>query len=145
MNRFLFTLLTLLALLLAVPAHAQLPPGEQAMRVELVPEGRAAAPGGTVTLAFVMRPRQGWHGYWLNPGDAGRPDEVAWRLPPGASAGPLRYPMPDRLLIAGLMNYVFERDYAILADLSVPADARPGSVLPIAARLDYLACTDEIC
>jgi DsbC/DsbD-like thiol-disulfide interchange protein/cytochrome c biogenesis protein CcdA len=146
MNRLPLFLLTLLALLLgAAPARAQLPGAERAMSVELVPEGRSAAPGSTVTLAFVMRPREGWHGYWSNPGLAGRPNEVTWRLPPGASAGPLRYPVPERLLIAGIMNYVYERDYAMLVDLRVPADARPGTAVPIAARLDYLACTDRIC
>jgi DsbC/DsbD-like thiol-disulfide interchange protein/cytochrome c biogenesis protein CcdA len=137
-------LLTLLALF-AAPAAAQLAPGERAIAVELVPEGRTVAPGGTATLAFVMRPRPGWHGYWVNPGDAGRPDEVRWRLPAGVAAGELRYPVPERLIISGLMNYVFERDYAILAELRVPAGSAPGSVLPIAAQLDYLACTDRIC
>ncbi|HEX8217198.1 MAG TPA: thioredoxin family protein [Allosphingosinicella sp.] len=141
MNRWLFLLLALFA----APAQAQLAPGEQAIAVALVPEGRTVAPGSTVTLAFVMRPREGWHGYWVNPGDAGRPDEVSWRLPAGASVGTLRYPVPERLIISGLMNYVFERDYAILAELRVPPDAVPGTALPIAARLDYLACTDEIC
>jgi thiol:disulfide interchange protein len=141
MNRWLILLLALLT----APAHAQLAPGEQAIAVSLLPEGRSVAPGGIVTLAFVMRPRAGWHGYWLNPGDAGRPDEVRWRLPAGASAGPLRYPVPQRLIVQGLMNYVYERDYALLADLRVPANAAPGTVLPVAARLDYLACTDRVC
>ncbi|HEX8654710.1 MAG TPA: thioredoxin family protein [Allosphingosinicella sp.] len=141
MNRWLLFLLALLA----IPAQAQLAPGEQAIAVSLLPEGRTVAPGGTVTLAFVMRPRPGWHGYWVNPGEAGRPDEVRWRLPAGASAGPLRYPVPQRLIVQGLMNYVYERDYALLADLRVPADAAPGTVLPITARLDYLACTDRVC
>ena len=146
MNRWGVLLLGLLALFAAAaPARAQLPAGERAMTVELLPEGRSVAPGGTVTLAFVMRPREGWHGYWSNPGLAGRPNEVTWRLPPGAEAGPLRYPVPERLLIAGIMNYVFERDYAMLVDLRVPADAAPGSTFPVAARLDYLACTDQIC
>jgi len=144
MNRWGLLLCALLALF-AAPAHAQLAPGEQAIAVSLVPEGGAVAPGGTVTLAFVMRPRAGWHGYWVNPGDAGRPDEVSWRLPAGASVGPLRYPVPDRLIISGLMNYVYERDYALLAELRVPDGAAPGTVLPVAARLDYLACTDRIC
>ncbi|HEX8364340.1 MAG TPA: thioredoxin family protein [Allosphingosinicella sp.] len=146
MNRWGFVLLGLLAFLLGtVPARAQLPGGEPAMTVELVPEGRSIVPGGTVTLAFVMRPREGWHGYWSNPGLAGRPNEVTWRLPAGAAAGPLRYPVPERLLIAGIMNYVFERNYAMLVDLRVPAGAAPGSTVPVAARLDYLACTDQIC
>ncbi len=145
MNRW-WGLFLLLVALFGPPAAAQpLAPGEQAIAVELVPEGRTVAPGGTVTLAFVMRPRPGWHGYWTNPGDAGRPDTVQWRLPDGASAGALRYPVPEQLLIAGLMNYVFERDYAILVDVRVPAGVAQGTVLPVAARLDYLACTDEIC
>jgi thiol:disulfide interchange protein len=146
MNRLPLLLLGLLALLLsAAPARAQLAGGEPAISVELRPEGRTAAPGSTIALAFVMRPRPGWHGYWSNPGLAGRPNEVTWRLPAGAEAGPLRYPVPERLLIAGIMNYVFERDYALLVDLKVPANAAPSATLPIAARLDYLACTDQIC
>jgi thiol:disulfide interchange protein len=144
-KRFALVLAALTALLAALPAQAQPAGRAPAIAVELVAEGRSVAPGGTVTLAFVMRPRPGWHGYWLNPGDAGRADEVQWRLPAGASAGPLRYPVPERLTIAGLMNYVFEHDYALLAELRVPADAAPGAVLPVAARLDYLACTDQVC
>jgi thiol:disulfide interchange protein/DsbC/DsbD-like thiol-disulfide interchange protein len=146
MTRWGLLLLGLLALLASgAPARAQLGGGEPAIGVELVAEGSSAAPGSTITLAFVMQPRPGWHGYWSNPGLAGRPDEVTWRLPAGAEAGPLRYPVPERLLISGIMNYVFERDYALLVDVKLPANAASGAVLPIAARLDYLACTDQIC
>ena len=80
-----------------------------------------------------MRPAAGWHGYWLNPGDAGLPMDVKWQLPRGFSAGPLRYPVPTRLEIAGLMNYVYERDYAVLVRLKVPADAR--GTIPSAPKL----------
>ena len=50
--------------------------------------------------------------------------DVQWQLPHGFSAGPLRYPVPTRLTVAGLMNYVYERDYAVLVRLKVPAGAR---------------------
>ena len=53
--------------------------------------------------------------------------------------------MPDRLIVAGLMNYVFERDYALLVTVQVPAGAEPGATVPIDARLDYLVCTDQVC
>ena len=69
--------------------------------------------------------------------------DVQWQLPPGFSAGPLRYPVPTRLTIAGLMNYVYERDYAVLVRLQVPADAR--GTVPIRADARWLACTEEIC
>ncbi len=141
MNRVGATLLLLLTLLgFAMPAAAQ-----NRMAVSLLPESAAVAPGGTITLAFVMRPSPGWHGYWLNPGDAGTPPRVAWRLEQGWQAGPIRYPVPDRLILFGLMNYVYERDYALLVDIAVPASAEPGATVPIDARFDYLVCTNELC
>ena len=109
---------------------------------ELVAEGPAPA-GGEIELAIHMRPAPGWHGYWLNPGDAGLPMDVQWHLPPGLSAGPLRYPVPTRLNVAGLMNYVYERDYAVLVRLKVPAGA--AGTIPIRADARWLACTDKIC
>jgi len=115
------------------------------MEVRLVAETAAVAPGSTITLAFTMRPQPGWHGYWRNPGDAGDEPRVTWRLPDGWRAGPLQYPVPDRLLVMGLMNYVYERDYALLVTVQVPASAEPGATLPIDARLDYLVCTNELC
>ncbi|MCL6683294.1 protein-disulfide reductase DsbD family protein [Sphingomonas alba] len=135
MIRFLFLLL-----LLAAPATAQ--DRVNAIQPELVAEG-PAKPDGEVDLAIVMHTQKGWHGYWQNPGDAGLPMKVEWQLPPGASVGPLRYPVPDRLTIAGLMNYVYEHDYAVLVRLKVPANAS-GS-LPISANAQWLACTDEVC
>ncbi len=90
-----------------------------------------------------MRPAPGWHGYWLNPGDAGLPMDVKWQLPKGFAAGPLRYPVPGRLEIANLMNYVYEQDYSVLVRLEVPASAR--GPIPIRADARWLACTDKIC
>jgi DsbC/DsbD-like thiol-disulfide interchange protein/cytochrome c biogenesis protein CcdA len=134
MLRFLFLLLALLA----APATARV----TAIQPELVAEG-PVKPGGEVELAIVMHTRQGWHGYWQNPGDAGLPMKVEWKLPEGASLGPLRYPVPERLTIAGLMNYVYERDHAILVRLKAPPGA--AETIPIAAEAQWLACTDKLC
>ena len=141
-------LFALLALLLAGGGRAEAQPGGAGashMNVTLVAENGVVAPGSTVTLAFVMRPEPGWHGYWRNPGDAGAEPRVRWRLPEGWSAGPLQYPVPHRLIALGMMNYVFERDYALLATIRVPDGAEPGVVFPVDARLDYLVCTDQLC
>ena len=142
MNRFRALFFAIL-LLLGGAAFAQT--GGRHMNVRLVAESATVAPGSTITLAFVMHPEAGWHGYWRNPGDAGAEPRVAWRLPEGWRAEALQYPVPDRLLVAGLMNYVYERDYALLVDLRVPADAEPDVPYPIDARLDYLVCTSEVC
>jgi thiol:disulfide interchange protein len=92
-----------------------------------------------------MAPDRGWHGYWQNPGDAGLPPEVRWRLPDGAAIGAFRYPVPGTLLISGLMNYVYEHEYALIAPLTVPKDAAPGTRLKVTGDAQWLACTDEVC
>lgn len=144
MNRLWALLILPLLLLLAGPAAAQ-PGTTHHIRVSLAAETTTVQPGSTVTLAFVMQTEPGWHGYWRNPGDAGTEPRVTWRLPEGWTAGPLQYPVPQRLVALGLMNYVYERDHALLATVTIPAEAEPGVVFPIDARLDYLVCTTEIC
>jgi DsbC/DsbD-like thiol-disulfide interchange protein/cytochrome c biogenesis protein CcdA len=128
----------LLFLLILWPALLQ----ARGIEPQLVAEGRAP-PGGEIELAIHMRPAPGWHGYWQNPGDAGLPMDVQWRLPKGFAAGPLRYPVPARLTVAGIMNYVFERDYAVLVRLKVPANAT--GIVPVRADAHWLACTEKIC
>jgi len=130
-------LLILLALLLAPAAAAA-----QHITPELVAEGPAPA-GGSVELAIHMRTAPGWHGYWLNPGDAGLPMDVQWQLPKHLAVGALRYPVPTRLEIANLMNYVYEQDYAVLVRLQVPRTVK--GTLPIRAHARWLACTDKVC
>ena len=134
-------LILLLFALVTVPgaAVAQRP---NAIQPELVAE-TPAVPGKDVELAILMRTTPGWHGYWLNPGDAGLPMQVDWQLPAGTSLGSLRYPVPTRLTVAGIMNYVYERDYAVLTRLKVPAGA--SGTIPIRAKASWLACTDKIC
>ena len=112
------------------------------MAAELVPEGPAVA-GKTVTVAVHFTPEKGWHGYWSNPGDAGYGTELDWHLPAGWKAGAPQYPVPQTLLIAGLMNHVYEADYAVLVPLTVPVGA--SGPTPIALDANWLVCTREVC
>jgi DsbC/DsbD-like thiol-disulfide interchange protein/cytochrome c biogenesis protein CcdA len=140
------TLFVLLALVLAVPGSAQLPVPARGnhMAAELVAEG-PAVPGRPLQLALLFRPEEGWHGYWSNPGDAGLGMELKWHLPEGWKAGEPLYPVPHKLLIAGLMNHVYESEYAVLVPLSVPASAAVANIVPIEVEASWLVCTDKIC
>ena len=138
-------LLALIALLFAgAPAAAQAP-GPRHLAIELVAETTAVPAGGTVTVALASRPEPGWHGYWANPGDAGFAPTFDWRMPTGVTASAPDYPVPSTLLIAGLMNYVYERPYAPLVELRVPAGLAAGTRLPVRLDLQYLVCTRELC
>ena len=146
--RFLATIVTraCLALLAAMLGALALPEVACAnhIRASLVAE-RPVAPGQQVMLAVLMEPEPGWHGYWTNPGDAGLPLALEWKLPKGAEVGEPRFPVPRTLLVQGLMNHVYEQAYAVLVPLTLPSGASIGTTLPIAANARWLACTEAIC
>ena len=132
----------------ALPAAAQVDPMSEPpphLKIALVAESNAPKAGSTINLALDTRPQPGWHGYWQNPGDAGFPAKFAWTLPNGASAGEPRYPAPEQLVVAGLMNYVFEQPYAVIVPLTLPKGLAAGSSLPIKLHLQYLVCTKTLC
>ena len=138
-----FGLMALVLSLLAISASAQDLGKGPHVAIDLVAETDRPAAGSEITLALASVPQKGWHAYWENPGDAGLPAKARWTLPEGVTAGPIRYPVPQRLTIAGLMNYVFEAPFAPLVTLKVPADAK--GALPIRLDLSYLVCTDSLC
>ncbi len=132
----------------AMPAAAQVDPMSEPpphLKIGLVAESIQPKAGSTINLALDTQPQPGWHGYWQNPGDAGFPAKFQWTLPKGLAAGDPRYPAPQRLVVAGLMNYVFERPYAVIVPLTVPADLAVGTKLPIKLHLQYLVCTQTLC
>ena len=140
------SLLSIVLALLAVPALAAPVSDQPHTRVELIAQSSAPAPGKALALGIVLTPRAGWHTYWLNPGDAGAPTRVEWKLPVGVSAPPeLQYPVPGTLVVSGLMNHVYEKRNILLTELAVPARLAAGSAFPIAVQVDWLVCSHEQC
>jgi thiol:disulfide interchange protein DsbD len=127
----------------AAPAFAQVDSAPK-VHAQLFAEHDTIAPGGTVTVALEEVIREGWHTYWLNPGDAGAPTNIKWSLPPGWSAGPIQWPYPQRLPVTPLMDYGYENKVWLLTDIRAPADAKPGDALFLKATADWLVCK-EVC
>jgi thiol:disulfide interchange protein/DsbC/DsbD-like thiol-disulfide interchange protein len=139
-SRAILALLALVALALA-PARAQAPH----IAAKLVAESSVPAPGGSTAIALTMAPEKGWHGYWSNGGDAGFGLEVEWNAPEGVTVEPFRYPVPDPLILFGMMNHVYEHPYALLADVRVDKGVAPGTDLTLTGIARWLACTDKVC
>ncbi|MGQ2976342.1 MAG: protein-disulfide reductase DsbD family protein [Sphingopyxis sp.] len=137
------TVLALLALsfITMSPAHAQ----STHIQPKLVAESAAPAPGSSTTLALTMAPEPTWHGYWANGGDAGFGLSVEWNAPEGVTIAPFRYPVPDALILFGMMNHVYEHPYALLAEVQVDKSVAPGTDLTLSGVANWLACTDKVC
>jgi thiol:disulfide interchange protein DsbD len=114
------------------------------VEARLVAETDGVRPGGTVTLALRLQIREHWHTYWLNPGDSGEPTAIDWTLPDGVAAGPLQFPYPSRIEVGPLVNFGYGGTVLHLADLTAPADAAPGTTIPLKAHAVWLVC-DDIC
>ena len=133
-------LLTLVLLALS-PAAAR----STHIQPKLVAESAAPAPDGATTLALTMTPEKTWHGYWANGGDAGFGLSVEWNAPEGVTIAPFRYPVPDALILFGMMNHVYEHPYALLADVRIDKSIARGTDLTLSGVANWLACTDKVC
>jgi thiol:disulfide interchange protein DsbD len=113
------------------------------LTAELVSLGPAIAPGGTQQVGLVLRLDKNWHVYWINPGDSGEPPRIAWTLPTGVTAGPMRFPIPQRLPLGPLMDFGYEGEVAFPVTIAAASTLKPGPV-HLDAQVSWLVCA-QVC
>lgn len=109
----------------------------------LLSERTALMPGVTNWLLVHKKIREGWHTYWLNPGDSGLATKLEWTLPTGFSAGDVSWPAPHYFEVGGLGNHGYKGEVGLLVPVSVPQSAA-GSTARIAVKANWLVC-ETIC
>jgi thiol:disulfide interchange protein len=152
-RRHVSTLLLLLCITLAThSANAQIqvvgdggpgPVKAQHLTAELVSLAPTIAPGGTLQVGLVLTLEEHWHVYWINAGDSGEPPKITWTLPPGITAGPMKFPIPTRLPLGPLMDFGYEDSVAFPVLLTASKDIKPGPIR-IDAQVNWLVCR-EVC
>jgi len=100
-------------------------------------------PGKPLETAIRMTHDKGWHSYWINPGEAGIPTTVEWKLPPGWKSGGLQLPAPIRFLSGGLAGYGYEGTTWFPVTITAPEDFTGKARLN--ATISWLACSEEGC
>lgn len=144
----LLKLFVLLGLLLAPSQAAAQGAGVQRterIAAELVSVSQWAAPGSTAIVAVRQDIEPDWHTYWRNPGDSGGPTALTWTLPGDVEAGEIVWPLPRRQRLNTLMNYGYSGEVYLPVPIAVPADAQPGSTLPLRVKALFFVCSAEMC
>ena len=118
-------------------------PAQQA-RVELLSDRSAIVPGEAFTLAVRIELDPDWHLYWRNPGASGLPLELDWSLPAGLQAGPIEWPVPQKIAVGGLVNYVFKQSAVYHIRMQSSQGLTVGTRLPIRVKAFWLMCK-ELC
>ncbi len=133
----------LLGLLLALPLSGHAAPVQtEHVEAELVAENLGLVAGGDNWLGLRLRPQDGWHIYWRNPGDSGLATSLSWTLPPGVSSGDLQWPYPHRSQLGDIVNYGYGEETLLPVQLKLPADWSGGPSLALQAKAKWLVCKD---
>lgn len=130
------------ALFVISPVSAQPLPGTHQVAATLQSSRTAVAPGERFTIVLRQSINEGWHTYWRNPGDSGEPTTLTWTLPAGWSAGDIQWPAPEAVPYAMLVNFGYEGEVLFPVEITVPANARPGSTVALTAEAYWLVCSD---
>ncbi|HSQ76363.1 MAG TPA: protein-disulfide reductase DsbD domain-containing protein, partial [Bacteroidota bacterium] len=84
-----------------------------------------------------------WYLYWTNPGDAGLPLTVRWKLPEGFRAGELRFPTPGKIVHEDIIAYGYYRELIVLCTLTPPPGYRTAEKDTLRADVSWLVCSES--
>lgn len=145
MNRSLFTTTLIAAAALVntgtTPVRANEPVTTSVTASLSIPPTSWDAPVQAV-IRFKIEPH--WHLYWSNPGDAGLPPTIHWRMPPGFHAGPLQFPIPTKITTDGLLSYGYFHELILVATITPPVGYQQRLQDSIHAEIEWLVCK-EMC
>ncbi|MFN8609335.1 MAG: thioredoxin family protein [Vulcanimicrobiota bacterium] len=112
------------------------------VEVELVAQPGTPVAGQVIQLGVHFKMDEHWHVYYKNPGATGYKPKFTWHLPPGWKAGEVAWPVPQRLVIADLQQFVYEKEVLLATPVTVAPDFQGGPV-KLAAEVEWLACSES--
>lgn len=136
--RFLIALLATATFL-----HAEKP----ASASSLIPEVTAVAPGEPFTIALKLDHPEKWHSYYLNTGGVELPPSIEWKLPTGAKAGAIQWPVPEAKEGFNGKSFVYNGSPVFLIEITPPTSLSPGDTFTFSAAAKWqiceMSCIDE--
>ena len=123
----------LLALISAL--HAQI-----ASSSSLIPENSEISPGTPFTLALQLEHPDGWHSYYRNSGGIEEHPEITWKLPPGATAGAIQWPVPEVKEGYDAKSFVYPGSPVFLIEITPPASLSAGDIFTFGATAKWQIC-----
>lgn len=114
------------------------------VQAELLSEVSQAAPGQTFRIGISFKILEGWHLYWLNPGDSGEPVKVRWQNSPSSlEVSNLEFPVPSRIELPPLVNYGYSKELLLRAQVSVPQNLEKIESIRLYGKGSWLVCKEE--
>lgn len=133
-------LIPVLAVSTLVAAEA---PKKELVQAESLASVSAIKPGEPFKVGVRFKIEPDWHIYWINPGESGEATTVQWTFPEGYKVGALEYPVPVTFVQPGdIKGYGYVDEVMLMATVTPPADAKPGTDVPFSVKAKWLVCHD---
>lgn len=120
---------------------AQAQPASPIVKTQLEIDATQLRKGSTIWAGVTFTIPEHWHIYWQNPGDTGLATEYEWQLPNGVEAGEIHWPVPERQVTGGLINYGYSTQVTLPVPFTLTRDGVSGT-LRVTAK--WLVC-DDVC
>jgi thiol:disulfide interchange protein DsbD len=110
--------------------------------VRLISEQAAIVPDKELWVGLLFDLGDGWHTYWVNPGDSGEAPRIDWELPAGFQAGQIQWPYPKRLSTPPFVDYGYEHEVLLMVPIRPARGLKGETSQTLSARVHYLVCSD---
>lgn len=135
------------ALPLAAALLLTLAPGARAdaapATLNLSAASEEVRPGQSLTLAIDLTVPDGWHTYWVNPGESGMAPDFRWTLPPGITLSAIHYPAPQRFDDGISVTLGYEKRVRLLAEFQADPTLA-GDTFTLSLKATWMICR-ELC
>jgi suppressor for copper-sensitivity B len=132
-----------LLLLLLFPLHVHALTGDwqttERVKARLISGVTATGDLAEVPLGLEVELAPTWHSYWRSPGEAGLPPQLDWQASQNVKTIAIDYPWPERKIILGIENFLYE--HAVIYPLRL-AVQQPGQPVSLKVNLSLLTCAD---
>ena len=106
-----------------------------ASKVELISNLRSVKKGDPLQIGFYIHIKKGWHTYWKNPGDIGRPLEIEGIT----TEEPLTWPHPQRITYKNWTSFGYTQNTLIKSTVVVPKNYKKNT-FTLKGQMEWLVC-----
>jgi thiol:disulfide interchange protein/DsbC/DsbD-like thiol-disulfide interchange protein len=111
--------------------------------IELIQQEQTIQAGQPFWLAVKVKIEKGWHIYWKNPGDAGFPIELEWKMADGFTLLDTQWPIPEKFTVSDMVGFGYSGEVIFLAKIMAPSVIE--GVNSIQVFVKWLVCSSLTC
>lgn len=112
------------------------------IKINIITDYSEIQRGKKFHIGIVFMPKNEWHTYWMNAGDAGLPSFVELKLPKGLTAEKMQWEVPHKFIFAGMASFGFDIENMLVIPINAANDI-PIAELEIKVQVKWLECKEE--